>query len=609
MTTPAGPTTPTEAEPTTPTEAEPTTPTVGRAHRWRPDSLLALAEAWDRAADAVYSYADDAERAGRGHGWAGAAADAAGARLTTTLTATVAAARALVEAAAAARSGAEAIGAARAAVLELVRRARDDGFLVADDGAATPAGTPELVRVLAGDAGAEQLMAARAVRLTATIRAALRTLGEADAEAAVAVRAALTPASERSAGRQPASTHPAAAGSPAPADIVAGWSTRSQEDIGAQLAALTEGQRRRLVQEQPGAVGNTDGVPWPMRVAANRINIADAILAERAALARPDEDKVRAALGDGLDPASAERVWASTHTDPTVRAAALAAFDRDAHRRIAFYRDLLAEVPDPTGHGGTVERQVLAFDPARGVFVEAHGDVAGAHAVGVLVPGLNTTVAGSAGLTAVARRFVAAGRGEVAMITYLGGPFPTGAVDGPAGLATGLLDAADPRYALDMAPRLVAFSAEVDRAVGATGRAVPVTYIGHSYGGSILGTAEALGLTADRTVYVEAAGAGVGVHHPADWHNRNPDVLRFSMTAPGDPIELVQGIPMGPHGADPDEMAGVVRLDTGRRLDGSPMAGPAAHSDVLTEPSDAWRNLLAVITGDRESIRVRNAAR
>ena len=76
------------------------------------------------------------------------------------------------------------------------------------------------------------------------------------------------------------------------------------------------------------------------------------------------------------------------------------------------------------------------------------------------------------------------------------------------------------------------------------------------------------------------------------------------MTAPGDPISVVQGIPFGSHGADPDQMAGVIPLATGRRLTGGPMIGPSTHSDVLTEPSDAWRNILAVITGDRERIQV-----
>jgi pimeloyl-ACP methyl ester carboxylesterase len=147
----------------------------------------------------------------------------------------------------------------------------------------------------------------------------------------------------------------------------------------------------------------------------------------------------------------------------------------------------------------------------------------------------------------------------------------------------------------------VAFSEDVDRRAGV----MPVTYVGHSYGGSILGTAERFGLTADRVVYVEAAGAGVGVRNPSDWHNRNPAVLRFAITAPGDPIGLVQGIPFGSHGADPDEMPGVIGLAAGRRLTGGPMAGLSAHSDVLTEPSDAWRNILAVITGDREHIRLK----
>jgi pimeloyl-ACP methyl ester carboxylesterase len=228
--------------------------------------------------------------------------------------------------------------------------------------------------------------------------------------------------------------------------------------------------------------------------------------------------------------------------------------------------------------------------------VELNGNLSTAKSVAVLVPGLNTTIEGSAPNTQTARRFVSATRGDIATITYLGGPFPRG------NPVTGLVDAANPRYALDIAPRLVAFSEDVDRTVDDTGRPIPVTYIGHSYGGSIVGTAEALGLTADRTLYVAAAGAGVGVDDPSDWHNRNPDVLRFSMTAPGDFIEAVQGVPGGPHGADPDEMPGVIRLTTGHYDDGRLMAGPQAHSDILNWPSDAWRNILAVITGDSETL-------
>jgi hypothetical protein len=332
-----------------------------------------------------------------------------------------------------------------------------------------------------------------------------------------------------------------------------------------------------------------------MRIAANRINIANAILDQHRTLDVPEEVKLRAALAPTLDPADAERLWATLHVDPVLRAATIAGYDRNAHRLIEYYETLLADVPDPLDGDRRVPRQILAFDPERESLVELSGDLGRARALAVLVPGLNTTFDDAADDVATARRFVAGSGGDVAMITYLGGDFPAGP------LLAGVAEAADPRYALQMAPRLVAFSEDVERRAGP----MPVTYLGHSYGGSILGTAERFGLTADRVIYVEAAGAGVGVHDPSDWHDRNPEVSRFSMTAPGDPISLVQGIPFGPHGADPDQMPGVVQLDTGRRLTGVPMAGPSAHSDVINEPSDAWRNILAVITGDREHIRVK----
>ena len=54
------------------------------------------------------------------------------------------------------------------------------------------------------------------------------------------------------------------------------------------------------------------------------------------------------------------------------------------------------------------------------------GDLTTASGVGVLVPGHDTTILDSAENTETVRRFVAAGGGDVAMITYLGGPFPTG---------------------------------------------------------------------------------------------------------------------------------------------------------------------------------------
>ena len=486
-------------------------PSLNQARAWRPDALRRLADWWDQTAYVIHAEASAAARAGQDSGpvWSGASADAARQDAEAFAAEGDAIARALVMAAVAARDGAGQIAAAQVEVEVRVDAAHAEGFLVRDDGSAVPVAAPSALLTLmsGGDAVvAAGILDARGVELSRRITHALDALGAADEDTARDVRDALD-AIDRTA---------------------------------------------------DPALGNADGAPWDVRIAANRTNIAQAVV-------------------EGLG-------------------------DRQASDRTTFYRGLLGEIADPAGGGHRIDRKILAFDPARDALVELNGDLATATSVAVLIPGMNTTIDGSAGTTESARQFVSATGGQVAAITYLGGPFP-----GDDAVVGALAEAASPRFAIAMAPRLVAFSRAVDTAVdavaGERGRRIPVTYVGHSYGGSILGTAEALGLTADRTLYAAAAGAGFGVDGPDDWHDRNPHVLRFSMTAPGDPIQLVQGIPGGPHGADPDEMPGVIHLATGRYDDGRLMAGPAAHTDVLSVPgSDAWRNVLAVITGDRTHI-------
>ena len=527
-----------------------TRPTISQAEAWQPDSLRRLGDEWDAGARRLTAHVDSVVREIRRSSefWAGTTADAARADARGITASGEDAARRLVIASVAANDGADQIAAALASIQTGLAEARDGGFDVADDGTVSiRAGPPALLVALSGGdpAVAHGMLTMRAAKLSEQITDALDRLDAADADTAADISEAFAPSKvPRAVATVPAGAWPIQA-----SDVVAGWPAMSQHRIDEQIAAMTPAQRQRLIAEFPQQVGNTDGVPWDMRVAANRVNIAQAII-------------------DTQDP-----------------------------RQAAFYRTLLGEVDDPARSAQRVERQILAFDPARASLVELNGNLSTAKSVAVLVPGLNTTIEGSVANTQTARRFVSATRGDVAVITYIGGPFPQG-----GNVASALADAANPRYALDMAPRLVAFSEDVDRTVDSTGRRIPVTYIGHSYGGSIVGTAEALGLTADRTLYVAAAGAGVGVDDPGDWHNRNPDVLRFSMTAPGDFIEAVQGIPEGPHGADPDEMPGVIRLATGHYDDGRLMAGPQAHSDILNWPSDAWRNILAVIIGDSETL-------
>lgn len=443
-----------------------TRPTVTQAEAWQPDALHRLADEWDYAArrliDLVDDAAADAQRS-RDY-WTGASADAAREHAARIAADTEAVVRVLILASVAAHDGADQMAATRADVMAWVDSARSDGFAVADDGSVTVDADPSplLVLLAGGDpATAEELRDARSTQLRGRIVDALERLAAADADAAGDIADAF----RLNGTHRPAATVPAGTWPMQAADIVDAWPTMSQDRIASQIAEMTPEQRDRLIAEFPRQVGNTDGIPWNMRVAANRLNIAEAITAE-----------------SGRDGGS--------------------------RQRITFYRNLLGEIDDPTGAGGRIKRQIVAFDPARGSLIELNGDIAVARGVAVLVPGVNTTIDGSAANTATARRFVSGTHGEVAVITYLGGPFPQ--VHNPAGV---LLDAADPHFALEMAPRLVAFTEDLDRVVA---DGIPVTVIGHSYGGSIVGTAEALGLTSDRTLFLAAAGAGVGVDDTGD---------------------------------------------------------------------------------------------
>jgi hypothetical protein len=348
-----------------------TRPTVTQAQAWRPDSLHELADGWDRAARDLQAHVGAAVRVVNGSStfWTGQAADAARDSAATLSADGAALARALVTAAVTARDGADQLAMAQADAAARVDEARAAGFEVGDDGTVSPSAPPPLLIAMSGgDAGvARQLFALRAAELARQITNALEALGGADFDAAHDIDEAF------------ASTPPAGAAPTAPA----AWPSMSQERIADQIAAMTAAQRGELIDGFPRQVGNTDGLPWDMRAAANRINIAQAIVDEA-----------------GTDP--------------------------DAKRRIAFYQELLGEVDDPAGGGHRVDRQILAFDPARSILVEFNGNLDTAKSVAVLVPGMNTTIGGSAADTETARRFVAASHGEVAAITYLGGPFPQG---------------------------------------------------------------------------------------------------------------------------------------------------------------------------------------
>ncbi|MBM7367336.1 alpha/beta hydrolase [Gordonia hydrophobica] len=328
-------------------------------------------------------------------------------------------------------------------------------------------------------------------------------------------------------------------------------SRMTAEEVARYWESLNAAERATLVNRVPELIGNLNGVDFTDRIQANRLSI-QAALAKELAAGRSRSDK-------------AEHL-----------------------------RSLLAPASDPLRPGTTVPRTFLGFhDVGNGRFIELVGDVTvDSPGLAVLVPGTGTGLHNADDYRRRAANIAKAGGSPV--IVYADGEFPQSIVEKDFTPLVGT--AVDPTAARTIAPDLVGFTAAVERQMTASGRPTPITVIGHSYGGAIVGTAEQLGLRADRVVYASASGTGVG---DGPWHNPNPVVERYSLTPPGDPIQYWQKFGEGLHGGDPDSTPGVTRLDSGYYSDGTLVAGGPSHSGYLDDAgSDAVRNLGAVIAGE-----------
>lgn len=297
----------------------------------------------------------------------------------------------------------------------------------------------------------------------------------------------------------------------------------------------------------PVTCGNSTETDWDTRIVANAISVRRA--------------------------AQRERMAGRTGTIRTDRLEAMAALR-----------------PDPVS-GRLTRRRFLAFDPrGMGQMIELVGDVGACEGLAVYVPGTGTNLTMSHVNTEVAENLVRYGAGRIACLIFLGGTFPQDM----------WAESGDPLFAHAMSPRLVACGRDVQTHLRRIGRAgLPVTVIGHSFGGSVVGDAECRGLHADRVVYVSAAGAGPGVRSASQWRNSAPAVARFSLTAPGDPIELTQiwsGLRYPDLGFF-DIMDGIQRLDTGFYDSGEPVFGTRGHGGVFDADCDAFRQIARVVVG------------
>lgn len=310
----------------------------------------------------------------------------------------------------------------------------------------------------------------------------------------------------------------------------------------------------------PTLIGDLPGAPFDARVTANRLVL-------------------EAATEDSTTYDSPERPW-------TVDA------ERPARAELAALID--------------TDRQFIYLDPYNnagdGSWIEIVGDLHTADDVAVLVPG------GSAVLSSEnfelyyqrAKSFVDAADDELAVVVWAAASWPSGWVEESWA-----------SWSQVAAESLASFTFDLQNQIGAD---TPLTLAGHSYGGAVIGYAETHDLAADQILHIASAGMGNDVYSPEDY--TEPCRTRYSITAPGDPISYVQGMPYVPllgHGADPDDFPGVQNLATGnlsdapgavddyglslaeRGISGKPVEGVHSHSEIFYPESDAWNNILAVL--------------
>lgn len=310
---------------------------------------------------------------------------------------------------------------------------------------------------------------------------------------------------------------------------------------------LAEHERERLGLLFPAVIGNLDGIPLATRGRTHRITVAGLRDQTAASLRHHLGRRPLQAPGTVLERA---RWQAERERLETVLSGLDQAWDADGRPR--YPEDRQATPGYST---------VFVSAEGNGQIVTMRGEPSPATARAVtFVPGTHSTIAS-------ADRYNDA-------LNAMDGHDPEGTVsiywqgtDLPQDLVG---DNITPHVNETGAPRLAAFDAAADLEMSPSRtRGVTTTYVGHSAGGSLLGTAERrdLGLQATHIVYVAPAGTGHEVSSPED--TANEPARRFLIQTNDDPIELAQLAGGGAHGGSflegshPVRQMGAVRLESG----------------------------------------------
>lgn len=262
-------------------------------------------------------------------------------------------------------------------------------------------------------------------------------------------------------------------------ELVATGALPSPDDASAVrdwIESLTTDQRLDWLVDAPTIIGNTDGIPYGLRAAANRTVMQDLLDS------LPDDDPLRQTLEQFVIPGTSIV---------------------DARRKIIFF--------DPAGDGRVAE---LLGDPAT------------ASNVAVLVPGMGSTMANfTSGVRSNAVSLFESSP-DTAVIAWTG-------YDAPAGAETlRLHEVMQQGQGRDGGAMLASFIDGLDLEHGA-----PTTVIGHSYGSFTVGQGLLQGVEVDTVVFIGSP--GVGVDHVDDFPPGAADRY-FAGEIDGDPVATLE---------------------------------------------------------------------
>jgi len=353
--------------------------------------------------------------------------------------------------------------------------------------------------------------------------------------------------------------------------------------------ALTPEDRQLLIVDSPLLIGNLDGIALRDRNTANVITATEYRdeLGDRIKMF----DLLEKQYGDGLYGSKISNLRSEIKSLDAILEGKFAVYDESGKK---------------SSQDGVV---LVGFNPLRDSIVTFQGaldPVTGnipswMEQVGVVVPGTNSNLASFTGDLDRGKDLFALSGSKSGYFTWHGAPMPQ------FELPEHIAEAAERGFADTAAPRLASFVNSLELPED-----TDLVPIAHSYGAVVLGTAELLGLKADRIVYVAPAGLGHDVTGIADFPNTK-DKPHFVLQARNDSVvgwnQGKSGGGLGHGPVNPLDTPGVTRLETGYLDAGDPDSGTIeskggmeTHSTPFDPNSTSLRNIVGAVKGGPVSL-------